>query len=196
ALAAPANAEDVSFKLEPGVVVPLTAPQSNVFSVGAGQSLKALFGVTSFLDVGPTGSFLLLPATKPKAESGVAWSAGAGLRLERPHDGEAFAGISPWLDADALYVRNGPLNRTGFGIANSVDRCPAVFGSSDNGGCPAYAKIVVQQDKLELKEKLYFAWDQATLEDASLPVLDEVAQALTDNKAFRVQIDGHTDSSG
>ena len=64
----------------------------------------------------------------------------------------------------------------------------------DNWGCPAYEKIVVQKDKLELKEKLYFAWDQATLEDASFPVLDEVVQALNDNQSFRVQVEGHTSS--
>ena len=56
--------------------------------------------------------------------------------------------------------------------------------------------MVVKRDRLELKEKLYFAWNQATLEEASFPVLDEVVQALKDNTDFRVQVEGHTDSSG
>src|SRR5208283_2533829 len=34
------------------------------------------------------------------------------------------------------------------------------------------------------------------LEDASFPVLDEVVQALKDNKSFRVQVEGHASSEG
>jgi OOP family OmpA-OmpF porin len=66
----------------------------------------------------------------------------------------------------------------------------------DNWGCPAYKKIVVRRDKLELKEKLYFAWDQAVLQEVSFPVMDEVVQALNDNKGFRVQVEGHASSEG
>jgi outer membrane protein OmpA-like peptidoglycan-associated protein len=272
----PAVALDVSFKLEPGVAVPLTAPQSQVYGVGGGESLKALFGLTPYLDIGPTASFLLLPAAAAHAESGIAWGLGGGLRLKRPHDAESFYGLSPWADADLLYVRTGDLNRPGFdaavglsapigeartfwvgpfvryfqtvqpgrvgyddrdakillvgvsfevgtgierqhvaeqtrvvteqvascpdvdhdGLPDSVDRCPDVAGPVENWGCPNYKHLVVKPDKLELKQKLYFAWDQATLEAASFPVLDEVAQALKDNPRFRVQIEGHTDSSG
>ena len=65
-----AHAVDVSFKLEPGVAVPLTAPQSQVFGVGGGQTLKALFGLTSFLDIGPTVSFTFLPAKQESEASG------------------------------------------------------------------------------------------------------------------------------
>jgi OmpA-OmpF porin, OOP family len=82
------------------------------------------------------------------------------------------------------------------GVPDNVDRCPNVAGPMDSWGCPEYKKVVIKRDKLELKEKLYFALNQATLEEASFPVLDEVAQALKDNPDFRVQIEGHTDSSG
>ena len=283
--AATASAEDFALKLEPGVAAPLTAPQSTVYGVGAGQSLKALFGVTSFLDVGPSGQFMYLPPAKTGRESGTVWGLGGGLRLKWPHDSEALFGVSPWLDADALYIRTGLLDRPGFdaavgfsipigasrsfwigpfvrylhvvqidrpgfdnhdaklltlgvslefgtgleqraasasaaeaeprvvtrdvvknvavcadrdtdGVPDSVDRCPDVAGTLENYGCRNYEKIVVKPDKLELKEKLYFAWDQATIEAASYPVLDEVAQALKDNRAFRVQVEGHTDSTG
>lgn len=289
AVAARARADDFSLKLEPGVAIPLTAPQSQLYGVGGGETLKALFGLNRYLDIGPSASFLFLPSSAPLAESGVAWTFGAGLRLKRPHDAESFHGISPWLDADALYIRTGELNRPGFdaavglsvplgesrtfwlgpfvrylqaiqidragydnrdaklltlgvslevgsgierkreleevrvaaaevvpcpvcpgcaacqgscpdrdhdGVPDSVDRCPDVAGTVENWGCPAYHKIVVKRDKLELKEKLYFAWDQDKIEAASFPVLDEVAQALKDNASFRVEVEGHTDSSG
>ena len=278
----PARATDFALKLEPGVAIPLTAPQTDVYGVGGGQSFKALFGLTPYLDAGPSASFYLLPASADLAESGVVWGLGAGLRLKRPHDAESMHGVSPWLDADALYVRTGQLDRacfdiaaglavplgearafwlgpfvrylqvmqperTGYdngdakilsvgvslevgngierpraaeqvrvvtnervvtndvvscpdgdkdGVPDTVDRCPEVAGMMEAWGCPNYPKLVVQRDKLELKEKLYFAWDQAKLEDASFPVLDQVAQALKDNKGFRVQVEGHSDSSG
>jgi outer membrane protein OmpA-like peptidoglycan-associated protein len=66
----------------------------------------------------------------------------------------------------------------------------------DNWGCPAYQKLVVKPDKLELKEKLYFAQNQATLQESAYPALDEVVQALKENKGFRVQVEGHASSEG
>jgi outer membrane protein OmpA-like peptidoglycan-associated protein len=276
-----ANADDFSFKLEPGVSASLAAPQSQIYGTGGGQSLKALFGLTPYLDVGPSASFLFLPASTEGAEAGVVWGLGAGMRLKRPHDRESYYGVSPWFDADLLYMRTGGLNRPGFdaavglavpigesrnfwvgpfarylhtgesertgydsrdakvlivgvslevgsgiqrkriapeiretrpvepiaaaipcedrdndGIADNVDRCPDVAGLMEGGGCPNYDKLVVKKDKLELKEKLYFAWDKAKIEDASFPVLDEVVKALKDNLGFRVQVEGHADSSG
>lgn len=279
-----ANAVEVSVKLEPDVVIPLSAPQSDFFEVGGGESLKVLFGVTPWLDIGPSASFHLLPGASPQAESGVVWGLGGGLRLKRPHDAVSLGGISPWLDADALYVRTGPLNRPGFDVAaglsvpigesrtfwlgpfvrylhvgqpegnaasdnrdgkflsfgisfeagsgikrgvaptpvavvevvpcpackevvacadadndkvpDSVDRCPDVVGTAEGYGCPVYKKVIVKQDKLELTEKLFFELNKSRLASASFPVMDEVVQVLKDNKNFRVQVEGHTDSSG
>jgi len=284
ALPAVAVADDVSIKLEPGVAIPLSAPQDHIYDVGASQSFKVLFGLRPWLDVGPSTSVLYLPASAEGSQAGTSWSVGAGLRLKRPHDAIDSHGISPWFDFDALYVRTGDLNRSGFdaavglsvpigdrrtfwvgpfvryaqtlqfdregydnrdakilsiglsleagsgiarklervavgpedttpvtpiapvatacpdrdndGIADAIDHCPDVAGLMDNWGCPNYDKVVVKKDKLELKEKLYFAWDKAQLEDASFPILDDVVQALKDNQGFRVQVEGHTDSSG
>ncbi len=280
-LAPVARGADVAFTFEPGVVLPLTAPQSDVYGVGAGQEIKALFALNRYLDIGPAVSVLMLSPNAPRTETGVAWGFGAGLRLKRPHDAQSAYGVSPWLDADALYVRTGPLNRPGFdvgaglavplgesrifwlgpfvryqhviqmdrvgydnhdaklltlgaslevgtgierpheelvaapaevrtvtrdviscpdrdhdGIPDAVDPCPDVAGLVENGGCPKYEKVVVKPDRLELKEKVYFAWDQARIETDSYPLLDEVVQALKDHRGGKVQVDGHTDSSG
>lgn len=278
-LPARAQAKNISFKLEPGLAVPLSAPQSRVFDVGGGQTLKLLFGLTPYLDIGPSASFILLPAAETNAESGVVWGLGGGIRIKRPWDGKQFYGISPWFDIDALYIRTGSLNRPGFdaavglavpvgasrslwvgpfvrylqtfqpthagfdnrdakilvlgvsfevgsgiarteetavatrevivtkevavcpdrdqdGLPDNVDHCPEVIGGIEDWGCPKYDKVVIARDKLELKEKVYFAWDQAKIEEASYPVLDQVVQALKDNKGFQVQVEGHTDSSG
>ena len=276
----PAHIGDFALKVEPGVALPLTSPQSGVFKTGGGETIKALWVVNEYMDVGPSATFLMLPSEASGAEAGTAWTFGGSLRLRRPRNAaQTFLAISPWADADALYVRTGSLNRAGFaaalgvavpigkarifwigpfaryfqimqrerpgfnnndakilslgvslevglgaerepevvataavrtvdretficpdrdhdGIPDNVDRCPDVAGPMDNWGCPPYKKLVVKKDKLELKEKLYFAWDQAVLQDVSFPVLDEVVQALNDNKGFRVQVEGHASSDG
>ena len=279
----PAAAGDVAVELEPGVAVPLSAPQTDHYGVGGAESLKAMFGVTRFLDVGPDVSFMMLPANKQGAESGVAWSFGGGLRLKRPHDADNFGGVSPWLDADLLYVRTGQLgrpavdaavglavpigearhfwvgpfvrylqvvqtpdrvgfdnhdarvltvglsfeagrgrklavveappvapvaptvvtrdvvscpDRDGDSLPDGIDRCPDLKGPIENVGCPVYDKVVIAPDRIELKDKLYFDWDEATLEPASFEELDQVAQVLKDNPNIKVQVEGHTDSSG
>ena len=56
ALPKAANALTVGVKLEPGIAIPLSAPQSQIYDVGAGESLKILFGINRYLDVGPTPS--------------------------------------------------------------------------------------------------------------------------------------------
>jgi outer membrane protein OmpA-like peptidoglycan-associated protein len=279
----PAQLGDFALKVEPGVALPLTHPQSQIFKVGVGQTIKALWMVNEYTDVGPSVSFTALPTETGLGDFGTAWTFGGGLRLRRPHDvpaRNALYASSPWLDADAFYVRTGGLNRAGFavgaglsvpigearifwigpfvrylqimqlptrtgfdnhdakilslgvslevgtgiqrpreaaaaaeirtiyketflcpdrdndGVPDNVDHCPDVAGPMDNWGCPQYRKLVVKRDKLELKERIQFAWDQAVLQDVSFPVLDEVVQALKDNKGFRVQVEGHTSSEG
>jgi outer membrane protein OmpA-like peptidoglycan-associated protein len=87
-------------------------------------------------------------------------------------------------------------DRDGDGVPDDVDACPDMRGPASNMGCPIYEKIVVKPDKLELKEKIQFAWDQAVIERVSYPALDEVAKALQDNQGFRVAIEGHASSEG
>ena len=279
----PAQLGDFALKVEPGVAIPLSHPQSQIFKVGVGQTIKALWMLNGYTDVGPSVSFTALPTETGLGDFGTAWTFGGGLRLRRPHDvpaQNALYASSPWLDADAFYVRTGGLNRAGFalgaglsvpigemrifwvgpfvrylqimqqptrtgfdnhdakilslgvslevgtgiqrpreavaaaevstiyketflcpdrdndGVPDNVDHCPDVAGPMDNWGCPQYKKLVVKRDKLELKERIQFAWDQAVLQDVSFPVLDEVVQALKDNKGFRVQVEGHTSSEG
>lgn len=281
---APLKAEpgDFALKIETGIVIPLTTPQSSLFVVGGSQTVKALWTLNEYLDLGPSVTFAALSTQASLSNPGTAWMFGASLRIKRPHhmaDDDTLFGISPWADVDALYVRTGPLNRPGFaaavgaaiplgekrvfwvgpfvryshiiqldrpgfdnhdaklltiglslevgsgveraavalapaeprtintqtiscpdadtdGIPDNVDHCPLVAGPMDFWGCPAYKKLIVKKDKLELKEKLYFAWNAALLDSQSNDTLDEVVQALKDNPNFRVQVEGHTSSEG
>ncbi len=269
-----AHADGVAIKLEPGVVIPTTAPQSDIYDVGGGQSLKALFGINPYFDIGPAVSFLFLPASEPLAESGVAWGFGGGFRLKRPHN-QLHSGASPWLDADLLYMRTGDLGRFGFdaavGVAFPVDKakvfwvgpfvryqqtvnrermgydtrdskiilaglsiefgsavkrplppprveivrepapppeivvqaapapvCPVCVAAEP---APTPTPIVIQNvtivnGKLELKEKLFFAWNRAEIKPTSFTILDDVVTFLIANPTLNVRIEGHTDSSG
>jgi outer membrane protein OmpA-like peptidoglycan-associated protein len=286
ALPATASAVEVGVKAEPGVAVPLTAPQSSRFTPGGEVSLKAYLGLGRYFDLQAGISFLALGAAAGSMPStaGTAWSDSLGLRLQRPHDADlergGFYAGSPWIDADALYVRTGGLDRFGLtvgagvsfplaprrnvwlgpfvrymqivqpdrqgfddtdarmlfvgldfelgtsplaplvvawkavecpycapvvvtapdrdrdGVADAIDNCPDVAGPADNGGCPLYKKVIVKADRLELGEKIMFAFDRADIEAESLPLLDEVVQALKDNRGFRVQIEGHADATG
>jgi outer membrane protein OmpA-like peptidoglycan-associated protein len=275
----PTQAGEFSLKTELGFAFPLNSPQSQLFDVGGSESLKAFWALSRYFDLGPSATYLVLPTQADSSVLGTAWAFGGSLQFKRPHDApdDSFFGISPWIDADALYVRTGPLDRVGLavgaglavplgrsrvfwlgpfiryfvivqpdnagynnasantlslglsldvtagvkrplrsevvtvatvrpvagcadrdhdGVPDSVDVCPDVPGPWENYGCPAYKKIVVKRDKLELTEKIQFAWNEARLLESSFPLLDEVARALTENKTFRVQVEGNTSSEG
>ena len=289
AVPATASALDVGVEIEPGLALPLTAPQSSRFTLGGELTLKGYVGLGRWFDLQAGVAFLSLAAAKSTvpATMGTAWSDSLGLRLHRPHDADlergGFYAGAPWIDADADYVRTGPLDRFGVtvgagvsfplsqsrvawlgpfvrymqivepkrvgfdsgegrflfvglnfelgtspippspavlapppavecpvcappppplsdrdhdGTPDSYDNCPDVAGPRENQGCPLYKKVIVKADKLELSEKIFFAFDRSDIEPVSYPLLDEVVQALKDNKGFRVAIEGHTDSVG
>src|ERR1041385_245754 len=50
-------------------------------------------------------------------------------------------------------------DRDGDGVSDAADSCPDVIGTVENAGCPVYEKVIVQPDKLVLKEKITFAWN-------------------------------------
>ncbi len=82
------------------------------------------------------------------------------------------------------------------GVADAEDQCPQVPGDAANHGCPVYKAIKVTAERIELAEKIFFAYDKVEIQPKSHEILDEVVQALADHPALRVKILGHTDSSG
>lgn len=62
---------------------------------------------------------------------------------------------------------------------------------------PAPARVVVTKERLELKDKVFFDTAKSTIKAESLPLLDEVAQALKDHPEVKgVAVEGHTDNVG
>jgi outer membrane protein OmpA-like peptidoglycan-associated protein len=87
------------------------------------------------------------------------------------------------------------------GIPDGKDKCPNdaedVDGDQDDDGCPdLYKSIVVKEDKIELKQKIFFAFNKAKILPQSFAMLQEVAQAMKDFPTIKVRIEGHTDSKG
>ncbi|HMG53014.1 MAG TPA: OmpA family protein, partial [Kofleriaceae bacterium] len=107
----------VSLSVEPGLALALTAPQAQRTDAGFGQTLKLMFGVTRYLELGPTGTFTTLPAATGMPASGTSWAFGGGARVMRPHDAVGFYGASPWIDTELLYVRANGLDRPGAAAA-------------------------------------------------------------------------------
>lgn len=123
---------------------------------------------------------------------------GVGLEvtsgLERRHTRVAAVEQVPVTAAPAAPPP--PSDRDGDSVVDDADNCPDVAGLVENMGCPAYEKIVVKREKLEVKEKIAFTWDSAKLEPGSYAALDEVVRALQENRGFKVQVDGHASSDG
>jgi len=168
------------------------------FAVGAGAAMP--IGKARAFWFGPFVRYSqIIQGSRAGYDNGDAKILTAGLSLafgegaKRPVEREAA------LPAEVRTVVQESVScpdRDADGVPDNVDRCPDVAGPWENHGCPPYKKLVVQPDKLELKEKLYFDWDKATIQPESHPALDEVVQALKDNKGFKVQVQGHTSSEG
>ena len=83
------------------------------------------------------------------------------------------------------------------GVLDKEDKCPNEPGPADNNGCPKkYEHIVVTQEKIELKQKVHFATDKATIYPDSFAMLTEIAEVLKSRPEVRIRIEGHTDSRG
>ncbi len=116
AAAREAGAVDLALRAEPGVAGPLTDPQRKVFGVGGGAALTGALSLARFLDLQVGGGFLTFATSA--GDPAMVVDVGAGARLKRPHGARS---LCPWLDANALYVRSGALDRFGFTVGAGVD---------------------------------------------------------------------------
>jgi OmpA-OmpF porin, OOP family len=85
------------------------------------------------------------------------------------------------------------------GIPDVLDNCPTEKGPVINRGCPMSdrQKVAVREDRIEILEKIHFTFGSATIQRRSFAVLDQVAKVLQSHPDLvRVQVEGHTDSTG
>jgi OmpA-OmpF porin, OOP family len=83
------------------------------------------------------------------------------------------------------------------GVADAGDKCPLEPGPADNAGCPKkYEHIVVTQDKIDLKQKIFFQTNKAVIMSQSYGLLAEIGSVLRGRPTMRLRIEGHTDARG
>jgi outer membrane protein OmpA-like peptidoglycan-associated protein len=62
---------------------------------------------------------------------------------------------------------------------------------------PKPERVTVKQDRIEIKEKIMFDVDKATIKPESHGLLDEIAAVVQKNQQLKkISIEGHTDSDG
>ncbi|WP_428269731.1 OmpA family protein [Haliangium sp.] len=109
-----------------------------------------------------------------------------------PGDGEDMDGFE---DADGCP----DADNDGDGIADTADQCPAepetANGYQDGDGCPDEVPEEVKRYTGTI-QGIRFALGSDQILPVSRPVLNRAAKVLTDYPDLRVEISGHTDSSG
>jgi OOP family OmpA-OmpF porin len=121
---------------------------------------------------------------------------------EKDSDGDGL------LDGqDACPAEPGQPNRRGCPVPDKDhdtvedlrDNCPDVAGPPDNQGCPPEEKqlVVIQEDRIEIKDTIHFAFNKAIIQRRSYGLLDQVARVLVGHpEIVLVSIEGHTDDWG
>jgi outer membrane protein OmpA-like peptidoglycan-associated protein len=109
--------------------------------------------------------------------------------------------IDRWQDSDGC---PDPDN-DGDGILDEDDECPndpEVFnGFEDEDGCPDEADkkklVVVKRERIEINDKIFFAYDSDRILPQSYELLDSVAKVINEHTEIaQIFIEGHTDSDG
>jgi OOP family OmpA-OmpF porin len=110
-------------------------------------------------------------------------------------------------DVDACPSEAGPKERAGCpvrdrdedGVENDLDKCPDERGVPENGGCPPKKNelVVLTREKVEIKDRVYFATAKSQILPKSFGLLDQVADVLKNHDEIpNVTVEGHTDSQG
>ena len=83
------------------------------------------------------------------------------------------------------------------GIPDAADKCPNEPGPESEGGCPKKFEFInVTNEKIELKQAIFFQTAKAIIMPKSFGLLDEVVAVLHGRPSMRVRIEGHTDIRG
>ena len=85
------------------------------------------------------------------------------------------------------------------GVPDYLDNCPTEPGPASNQGCPEAKRqlVIVKRDRIDIKDKVYFASGKAAILPKSFPLLDQVAdQVKRHTEIPGLVIEGHTDSQG
>ena len=95
------------------------------------------------------------------------------------------------------------LDNDGDGVPDAADACPEQPGSAEQHGCPAAPKaepaplVTVTDDRLEIKETIFFAINSAVIEQRSDALIAAIADTLTKHPEIELlRVEAHTDDTG
>lgn len=97
----------------------------------------------------------------------------------------------------ALVDKDGcPWDSDGDGFLDGIDRCPDTPAGAvvDDKGCSEIQEGIMRG--LLVLHNVYFDFNMDTLRPESMPILDEVGQALLQRPGIRFEVQGHTDGVG
>ncbi len=98
-------------------------------------------------------------------------------------------------DIKGLAKFNGCPDTDGDGIEDREDKCPKVPGIAANKGCPEIKKEVRQLLERAL-HGIKFRSAKSIILKRSYPILNNIADIMKVNPAYKLKIQGHTDSYG
>jgi OOP family OmpA-OmpF porin len=81
------------------------------------------------------------------------------------------------------------------GVNDEEDKCPNEAGPASNFGCPVIAPEIIEKVNVAAKN-IFFATGSAKLLAKSYPSLNNVVKILQDNPTYKVDVEGHTDTTG
>jgi outer membrane protein OmpA-like peptidoglycan-associated protein len=99
----------------------------------------------------------------------------------------------------AAFAEEDRRDTDGDGVPDRLDNCPREKGPADNRGCPRAKKqlVVLREDRIEILEKVFFAFGKARIEKRSYKLLEQVAQVLREHPDLvAIEVQGHTDDQG
>ena len=112
-----------------------------------------------------------------------------------PYDAEDFDGFE---DEDGCPEDDNDND----GVPDAQDKCPderEIFNHfEDEDGCPDESqRVVVTEEAIEIKEKIFFEFAKATIQERSFDLLDEIASVLLAHEELKkIRVEGHTDNVG
>lgn len=82
-------------------------------------------------------------------------------------------------------------------IFDIEDDCPNTAGVPEENGCPKkYEGVKITSTRIEINQKIYFAYNKAKIMKKSYAILAMVARVLRENPDITLSIEGHTDDKG
>lgn len=96
-----------------------------------------------------------------------------------------------------------PIDSDGDGVYDYVDKCPGTPAGTkvDADGCPIPIPVATKSAEVTdagtwIYKDVQFEINKADLKSSSYQVLDEIAEGLKTQPSLKVEVQGHTDSTG